>query len=206
MEQKSRIIKLTNGSDVLELPVNPQTVSVSRGVKVNTVNIIGLGDVFLPGDEEAITLSFSTFIPDTGSRFFQFGSRLKNQNAVIALLEKWITGKKVVQCCIGSYLNKQFYVTKLEKQIREGTKDVNVTITLSEYRQLVVKKPQSSGNKKGDDDGKITYYVVKKGDTLWELAKKYYGSGTKWKVIADKNGVKNPRNLQIGTKLIIPKG
>lgn len=130
---------------------------------------------------------------------------MKSQNAVLTLLEKWITGKKVVQCCIGSYLNKQFYVTKLEKQIREGSKDVNVTITLSEYRQLVVKKPQSS-SKKDDDDGKITYYVVKKGDTLWELAKKYYGSGSKWKVIADKNGVKNPRNLQIGTKLIIPKG
>lgn len=30
-------------------------------------------------------------------------------------------------------------------------------------------------------------HTVKKGDTLWAIAKKYYGSGSKWKKIYDKN-------------------
>jgi len=47
-------------------------------------------------------------------------------------------------------------------------------------------------------------YSVKKGDTLWDLAVKYYGDGTQWKKIARANGVKDPKKLQIGTKLKIP--
>ena len=47
-------------------------------------------------------------------------------------------------------------------------------------------------------------YTVKKGDTLWALAEKYYGDGSKWKIIAKANGVKDPKKLQIGTKLKIP--
>ena len=42
-----------------------------------------------------------------------------------------------------------------------------------------------------------------KGDTLWDIAARFYGSGTKWGVIAEKNGVTNPRLLQIGTVLYL---
>jgi LysM repeat protein len=49
-------------------------------------------------------------------------------------------------------------------------------------------------------------YTVVKGDTLWDLAQHYYGNGFRWTLIADANGVKNPRLLQIGTVLTIPPG
>jgi 5'-nucleotidase len=48
------------------------------------------------------------------------------------------------------------------------------------------------------------YYFGKRGDTLWGISIKYYGTGEKWTVIADANGVKNPKLLQIGKKLRIP--
>jgi TP901 family phage tail tape measure protein len=48
-------------------------------------------------------------------------------------------------------------------------------------------------------------YVVKKGDTLWALAQKYYGSGTKWSKIQSANGGVDPYNLRIGSTLKIPK-
>ena len=52
-------------------------------------------------------------------------------------------------------------------------------------------------------------YTVVKGDTLWDLAVEYYGDGTKWHKILEANPGKipgdNPRLLQIGTVLVIPK-
>lgn len=48
------------------------------------------------------------------------------------------------------------------------------------------------------------YYTVKAGDTLWAISIKFYGTGTKWKAIADANGVTEPKKLQIGKKLRIP--
>ncbi|WP_312635411.1 5'-nucleotidase C-terminal domain-containing protein [Oscillibacter sp.] len=49
-------------------------------------------------------------------------------------------------------------------------------------------------------------YTVKAGDCLWNLAQKFYGTGTKWGVIYQRNiaTVKNPNELQIGQILAIP--
>ena len=53
---------------------------------------------------------------------------------------------------------------------------------------------------------KTTYkmYTVKRGDTLWAIAKKYYGSGAKYTKIATANKLKNPNIIKIGQKLKIP--
>lgn len=50
-------------------------------------------------------------------------------------------------------------------------------------------------------DKQITY-VVKKGDTLWGIAKKYLGSGTRYKEIQELNGLKNDL-IYVGQKLMI---
>ena len=51
-----------------------------------------------------------------------------------------------------------------------------------------------------------TIYTIKKGDTYWGLAAKYYGSGTKYKKIMNANPqYPNPKKLPIGGKLKIPK-
>lgn len=47
-------------------------------------------------------------------------------------------------------------------------------------------------------------YTIKKGDTLYELAKEYYGEGSYWKELALYNGVKDPRRLKIGKTIFIP--
>lgn len=46
-------------------------------------------------------------------------------------------------------------------------------------------------------------YTVKKGDTLWEIAEKYYGSGTAYEQLWEENRelIDRPEALQIGTEL-----
>ena len=52
-------------------------------------------------------------------------------------------------------------------------------------------------------------YTVAKGETLWQIAKKYLGSGMRWKEIKTPEGVtfteKTARELKVGQKLIIPQ-
>ena len=50
---------------------------------------------------------------------------------------------------------------------------------------------------------KATHTVVR-GDTLWDLAKKYYNNYYDWKKIQKANGGLNPYTIPIGKKLIIP--
>lgn len=93
------------------------------------------------------------------------------------------------------------------------------TMELKEVRiaksPLVVKKNTSSQKKKSSTQ-QITKkstantaarkYTVKKGDTLWGIAKKYYGNGAKYTKIvnANKSKIKNPNLIQIGWVLTIP--
>ncbi len=47
-------------------------------------------------------------------------------------------------------------------------------------------------------------YVVKKGDTLWELADTYTLKPSNWEIIASWNGIDVPEKLPIGSVLIVP--
>ncbi|RTZ58097.1 MAG: peptidoglycan-binding protein LysM [Gammaproteobacteria bacterium] len=51
------------------------------------------------------------------------------------------------------------------------------------------------------------YYVIEKGDTLWAIASKYYGSGAKYTLIVDANKevIKNADKIFPGQKIRIPK-
>ena len=53
---------------------------------------------------------------------------------------------------------------------------------------------------------KTINYVVKRGDTLWAIAKKYLGSGTKYPQIASQNKIKNPNLIYPGQvfKITVP--
>lgn len=50
-----------------------------------------------------------------------------------------------------------------------------------------------------------TYHLIGKQDTLENLANKYYQDSNKWYIIALKNGIIDPFNLEVGKQLIIPK-
>ena len=66
------------------------------------------------------------------------------------------------------------------------------------------KSSSTSGDKKRNS--KQTTYVVVKGDTLWAIAKKYYGSGNQYNKIynANRDKIKNPNLIYPGQKLVIP--
>jgi nucleoid-associated protein YgaU len=51
-----------------------------------------------------------------------------------------------------------------------------------------------------------TTYTIQKGDTLYSLAKRYYGDGKLWTRIADanKDKIKDISTIPVGTVLVIP--
>ncbi len=56
----------------------------------------------------------------------------------------------------------------------------------------------------GAPEGQAVVHTIEKGDTFWSLAKRYLGSGHRWKEIAAANPNLVHNKLPIGTKVRIP--
>jgi len=48
---------------------------------------------------------------------------------------------------------------------------------------------------------KTRYYTMKRGDTLYALAIKFYGDASRWRELADRNNIKNVRTIPVGKKI-----
>ncbi len=84
----------------------------------------------------------------------------------------------------------------LHKQIDEGT---------TRPRAAASKSPSHHGDKEKAETKKTTY-VVKEGDTLASISRKFYKTSKRWREIRDANEKKidDPDNLKAGLTLTIP--
>jgi nucleoid-associated protein YgaU len=62
----------------------------------------------------------------------------------------------------------------------------------------------STGNKVEVNQNEVKIHTAVKGDNLWKIAEKYYGSGYNWVDIAKENNLANPGVITEGQKLTIP--
>ena len=49
------------------------------------------------------------------------------------------------------------------------------------------------------------YHTVAEGELLGDLSKQYYGTATKWELIAAANNISDPGRIQVGARLLIPQ-
>ena len=72
------------------------------------------------------------------------------------------------------------------------------------YRNVEIPAINNITEETEDDleDYSVIIYVVKDGDTLWKIAKKY---GSTVDDIVRVNGIENPDKINIGEKIYIPK-
>ena len=121
---------------------------------------------------------------------------------------------------IGQDINTLVLISNLgvsEKAGEEG--DKYISFELLEYRKFdkkVATVKNIGGNKAKvtqtsapqTNSNKVTSrtYTVVSGDTLWGIAKKYYGNGAEYPKIhnANKNIISNPNLIYPGQKLVIP--
>ena len=51
----------------------------------------------------------------------------------------------------------------------------------------------------------LRVYVFKEGDTITGIAHKFYGNFSLWRLIADRNSIYDPRQVAVGTELLVPE-
>lgn len=96
-------------------------------------------------------------------------------------------------------------VEQLDKRFtmfRAGGIPVRARVDVT-FREYAIPDDQRKNAVQSPAD-KTTVWLVTEGDTLWAIAAEEYGDPYKWRLIAEQNGVDNPRALMPGTELEIP--
>lgn len=209
----------------LQIPVLPENIEISYPEKNDTVYVYGVGEVTIKKHPGAFVMKWSGFFPAVKCQGCI--SNPKKPKECVDFLKKVMKISKPAKivytggaCRLSSQCTIKFDASEEGGDL--GT--VPYSITITEYkkvsaRKLKVKKKKGKGSGKGkkakvkktsnrtNSKSKAGKYIVKKGDCLWNIAKKFYGKGAKYTVIYNANKKvigSNPNRIYPGQVLKIP--
>lgn len=210
------------GSKKYKLPVNPEEIKRSRMLNVEMYQVLGSGQVAVPTYCELEQYTFEAEFPSTEYHYMEPGAKAdadyyekmfrraqKNQKSIRFIASNGITDDISAKVLVKS-------VEVVEKAGEEG--DKYITLTLLEYKapgkRYVAVQTAAAVVKQEDtaaappENPAVTEnktHTVQSGDTLWGLAKKYYGNGGQYpKIVSANSAIKNPNLIYDGQVLNIP--
>lgn len=201
MNTRTVLLWHNNGEERIYFTVNPAEINVSRPNQNRVLSLAMGGTVNAWGGRGLREVKLRTFLPCEGSPFYSG----QPPETILSMLRRWQdSGDPVRLILSGSDVNDAFLIEDVTETFREGDKDTGLTLSLREYKfksALAALAGGSAPPVRTDERPPQKTYTVLKGDTLWEIACRYYGDGTKWKALAEKNGVADPRKLPVGKVL-----
>lgn len=188
-------ISEAEGSREVRIPWLPNSVQFATSeARLASYEILDLGEVNVPSGSNLEGFVWEATLPGKGHQDLPFlrgewTDPLTIQNIFI----KWKKeGTKLRLMMTGTPINHDVYLLDFQPGYEGGYGDVPYSIEFKARRDLkITKKVDSSknsqSNKTTDRKTNPETYTVKKGDTLWGIAQKYLGSGTKWPQIYNLN-------------------
>ncbi|MHC8516984.1 LysM peptidoglycan-binding domain-containing protein [Sporosarcina sp. ITBMC105] len=202
----------------LVLPVPPERMQVKIGTKLLVYDPIALGTIELPRGRLPIKFTLEGMLPGNLQTAIPNRENDLPPNEVIRVIREWSeakgsTGKKLRFIVTDSDWNIPIFLSTFEPSEPNGFGDIRYTLSLTEFRDFTVKevKPNTPSKKSSrDTKPKPKTYTVKKGDTLWSIARRFTGAGIKWTALWNLNKGKlrsgNPDRIYVGEVLTIPPG
>ena len=213
------------------LPVTPEKIQIKINNSNKTVTLINEGEINILKKAKLTDIEFEAEIPQVKQPYSVYKSGFKGAGYFFDIFEELKTSKKPFQFIVcrrtpagKKLLNTNIKVSLEDYKITEDAKngfDFKVKFSLKQWRdygtktiniQIAASKPKASAEPQRETNNSPApaasqTYTVVKGDCLWNIAKKFYGNGSKYTVIYDANrGVigGNPNLIYPGQVLTIP--
>lgn len=217
--------------DKMLLPIAPSKLQLKINNQNKTLTIINDGEINILKKAKLTDIDFDALIPQVKYPFALYKDGFQNASYYLNKLEELKTSQEPFQFIVTRTLpnGRMLFDTNIkvsleDYKIKEDKKegfDLVVSIKLKQYKDYGTKtanitfkdnKPKATINNTRPAESspapKTTAktHTVVKGDTLWGIAKKYYGNGSQYPKIhnANKDKVKNPNLIYPGQVLTIP--
>ncbi|URJ46373.1 LysM peptidoglycan-binding domain-containing protein [Paenibacillus polymyxa] len=235
MEEHGIFLSYNNQEEAFRIPVNPEELSVKEAGDGSTYKIVGGDEINAIQSRKLTEISFSSFLPGQLYPFVN-GDELLPIPEYIALITKWMDAKRPIRFIYSAIsfdpgaqkspqeiaINMPVTIEEFEWKPVAGTSDIEYTITFKKYvfynavQAKVKQTTTKTGAKKTtttkakakrpNEKVKPKSVKVKAGDTLWIIAKKNLGDGSRYKEIQTLNKITNAqaKRLKVGQVLRLP--
>lgn len=203
------------------LPVTPSEIKMKTGNRNKVVYILNFGEMNLakkPGLQE---IEFTLLLPGRQYSFVQTENGFREPEYFLNIFREYKVAAKPVQLILFRRMadGTQLFCGNMDVLLEDYTVkekggeqgDFWVEMHWKEWKAAksirYSVKSESGGNvlveqgQKREAKTPAVTYTVKKGDCLWNIAKKQMGDGTKYKEIARKNGISDPNRIYPGQVL-----
>ena len=206
-----------------KLPVMPEELKRTRVLNIETYQVLNTGQVSIPSYCGLEEYSFEAEFPSTRYHYVESGAKAdagyydkmfrraqKNMTPIWFIASNGITDDISLRVLVKN-------VELTEKAGEEG--DYYLALTLTEYkppgkRYVAVQtaeatvKQEETETTTAETNPAVTEnktYTVQSGDTLWGIAKQFYGDGNQYtKIVSANTSITNPNLIQVGQVLSIP--
>ena len=207
-----------------KLPVNPEEIKRSRDLNVETYQVLGTGEVSIPSYCALEQYSFEAEFPSRNYHYINSGARA-DADYCEKMFRKAQKNKEPIRFVASNDINDDISVKVLVKSVEAVEKageegDKYLTITLTEYKApgkryvavqtpTAVVKQEETPAEEMETNPAVTEnktYTVQSGDTLWGIAKKFYGNGSQYtKIVSANPQISNPNLIYAGQVFNIPE-
>ncbi len=209
-----------------DIPVlfNPESYAISKSVTWSPPQTAGGGNNKTQSKINAPTISFGgggsrqlslelffdvTVPIERNGRKIEIADVREETNKIVVLtrIEKGEDQPRVCeiswgQAPVGSDFPFIGVISSLTQKFTQFKSDgrpvrANLTLTLVEFLDPKLDKRKT--------DPELTTRIVKGGETLSSIAAEFYRNPKRWRIVAEANNIDDPRHLEVGRTLIIPK-
>jgi len=216
-------LSVDDGAQGFRLPVNPPEIEVEIPGQGKTYRIVKLGEINSIQTPSLSEISFESFFPS--QRYpFVVGEELLEPSSYVEMIDEWRRARKIVRLIVTDGTVDINMLASIEdftwREVAGAVGDIEYEMTLKQYRpygpKLVQIKTQTQNDRpvavaekketRPQTKPQPKVHVLKSGETLWVLAQKYLGNGSRWPEIARLNGIKDSqvRSLRVGMQIKIP--
>ncbi len=202
----------------IHLPVNPEQITCQTGTRMQTFDVISLGEIAIPRGNVPTRFSWEGFFPGEARKDSFMVKDWRSPKELIGLLSLWRAQNTKVRLLVTETpINHDCYIETFEHTWGGGYGDAEYRIELVQAIELRVyaeeqKETQqtvalASTTRPAPEPPKT--YTVKPGDTLWAIAKQTLGDGSRWREIYQANSDvigKDPNLIRPGQVFRIPGG
>nr|DAY63152.1 MAG TPA: tail assembly protein [Caudoviricetes sp.] len=213
------------------LPIPPKKLELKISNQNKTYDLMNYSEINVLKSPGLTSIEFEVLLPNVKYPFAMYKNDFQNAKYYLGILENLKVNKSAFQfIVIRKFPNgtgifdtnikvsledytitdstDEGFDTKVKiklKQYREySTKTVQVTI--KQYKPPVVTRTVTTNNTAAASKPSGQNYTVRRGDCLWNIAKRFYGNGSQYTKIynANRDKIKNPNLIYPNQVLWIP--